>query len=57
MILNPMDIKELFDSEWSPEIQVSADVSLGNLKDPEDELDITDGGKSRKKRHLIIHDE
>ncbi|PHT52617.1 hypothetical protein CQW23_07079 [Capsicum baccatum] len=49
MILNPMDIKELFDSEWSPEIQVSADVSLGNLKDPEDELDVTDGGKSRKK--------
>ncbi|KAF3651245.1 hypothetical protein FXO38_16713 [Capsicum annuum] len=46
MILNPMDIKELFDSEWSPEIQVSADVSLGNLKDPEDELDITDGGNS-----------
>ncbi|KAF3653901.1 hypothetical protein FXO38_15435 [Capsicum annuum] len=46
MILNPMDIKELFDSEWSPEIQVSANVSLGNLKNSEDELDVTDGGNS-----------
>ncbi|KAM3235286.1 hypothetical protein P3L10_015322 [Capsicum annuum] len=57
MILNPMDIKELFDSEWSPEIQVSANVSLGNLKNSEDELDVTDGGRSRKKRYLITHDE
>ncbi|PHT40042.1 hypothetical protein CQW23_18896 [Capsicum baccatum] len=46
MILDPMDIKELFDSEWSPQIQVSADVSLGNLKDPEEELHITNGAKS-----------
>ncbi|KAF3669033.1 hypothetical protein FXO37_09245 [Capsicum annuum] len=43
MILDPMDIKELFDSEWSPQIQVSADVSLGNLKDPEEELHVTNG--------------
>ncbi|PHT44634.1 hypothetical protein CQW23_13792 [Capsicum baccatum] len=49
MILNLMDIEELFHSEWSPEIQVSVNVSLGNLKDPEDELDVTDGGRSRKK--------
>ncbi|KAM3270639.1 hypothetical protein P3S67_028841 [Capsicum chacoense] len=51
IILDPMDIKELFDSEWSPQIQVSADVLLGNLKDPEEELHVTNGAKSGKKRH------
>ncbi|KAF3618651.1 hypothetical protein FXO38_33324 [Capsicum annuum] len=56
MILNSMDIKELFDSEWSSEILTSADISLGNLKDPEEELQVTNGAKSRIKRYPIIHD-
>ncbi|KAM3202261.1 hypothetical protein P3L10_029885 [Capsicum annuum] len=47
MILNRMDIKELIDSEYS----------LDNMKDPKKELQITNSVKSRKRRHLIIHDE
>ncbi|KAF3635416.1 hypothetical protein FXO38_13220 [Capsicum annuum] len=37
MILNPIDIKELFDSEWSPEIQVVEVpvVSWEDIKGPE----------------------
>ncbi|MCD9641350.1 hypothetical protein HAX54_027507 [Datura stramonium] len=46
MFLNWMEIKELLESEWSPEIQESVDVLLDDLEDPEEEeLHVSDGAK------------
>ena len=37
--------------------QVSVDVLLTDLEDYEDEVHVTNGAKSRKRRNLIIDDE
>ncbi|MCE5166935.1 hypothetical protein HAX54_030249 [Datura stramonium] len=51
MFMNWMDIKNLLESNWSPDIQISVDVLLESFKDPE-EVHVTDGAKSRKRRNL-----
>ncbi|XP_010321858.1 serine/threonine-protein kinase STY17-like isoform X2 [Solanum lycopersicum] len=38
-------------------VEVSVDVLLTDLEDYEDEVHVTNGAKSRKRRNLIIDDE